>query len=179
MISEIKICPIHGETEFHYYEKQGRSGQWKCLKCEAENAVLKKQKYKYKAVLQKGGKCEICGYDKNVGALEFHHIDPSTKSFTISDTQHSWEDTLKELDKCILICANCHREIHNPLATFENIERILEEHNKKISKPKEFPYTLEELLQKRSECNNWEEVAKFYGVSLATIKRHKKILEEK
>ena len=123
------MCPIHGETEFHYYEKSGRKGQWKCLKCECELAILKKQKYKMKMVEYKGGKCEICGYDKNISALDFHHIDPSTKKFTLSDTHHSWEETKEELDKCILVCANCHREIHNPQSTPENLKVLIEKHD--------------------------------------------------
>ena len=112
--SEIRECPIHGETEFHFYEKSGRKGQWKCLKCESELAILKKQKYKLKMIEYKGNKCEKCGYNKNIAALEFHHLDPNTKKFTLSDTHHNWEETKEELDKCILVCSNCHRELHNP-----------------------------------------------------------------
>ena len=62
----------------------------------------------------KGNKCEKCGYNKNIAALEFHHLDPNTKKFTLSDTHHNWEETKEELDKCILVCSNCHRELHNP-----------------------------------------------------------------
>ena len=62
----------------------------------------------------KGCKCERCGYDKNISALEFHHIDSRQKDFSITDTHRCWEEVKAELDKCILVCANCHREIHNP-----------------------------------------------------------------
>jgi len=63
----------------------------------------------------KGGKCEICGYAKSQRALSFHHIDPKDKSFGISDKglTRSWESIRKEIDKCALICANCHMEIHD------------------------------------------------------------------
>lgn len=67
------------------------------------------------AIAYKGGKCQICGYDKCVGALEFHHLDPTQKDFGISAKGYtrSWDKNKQELNKCILVCANCHREIHN------------------------------------------------------------------
>lgn len=61
-----------------------------------------------------GGHCAICGYCKCNDALELHHIDPSKKEFTIqSRVDISWERTANELKKCILLCANCHRELHS------------------------------------------------------------------
>lgn len=58
--------------------------------------------------------CSICGYSKCMAALEFHHVNPSEKSFAISKAHsgYSLEEILKELEKCILVCANCHAEIH-------------------------------------------------------------------
>ena len=181
--SEIRECPIHGKTEFHFYEKSGRKGQWKCLKCESELAILKKQKYKLKMIEYKGNKCEKCGYNKNIAALEFHHLDPSTKKFTLSDTHHTWEETKEELDKCILVCANCHRELHNPQSTPEKLKELIELHNynveikKKQTKKNKYKFTLKEVLEKRKEFNTWQEVADYYNISLATLKRHKKELE--
>lgn len=61
-----------------------------------------------------GGKCEICGYDKCLVALEAHHVDPSTKDFSISDVA-SLDRIERELEKCVLLCANCHREVHDGL----------------------------------------------------------------
>ena len=64
-----------------------------------------------------GGKCCRCGYDNNYAALEFHHINPSEKSFQL-DSRHlsntSMELIIKESKKCILVCSNCHKEIHHP-----------------------------------------------------------------
>ncbi len=62
----------------------------------------------------KGNKCKYCGYDKCIEALEFHHINPDEKDFSISDRniKLDWEEIKKELDKCVLVCSNCHREIH-------------------------------------------------------------------
>ena len=72
-------------------------------------------KLKINAVAYKGGKCEKCGYNKNYTALDFHHINPSKKDFNIaSGSIKSWEKVKQELDKCQLLCANCHREVHQP-----------------------------------------------------------------
>lgn len=74
--------------------------------------------YFYKVeVVNKGGKCERCGYSKCLRALHFHHLNPNEKSFQISEaiTQNStpWNVIQDELDKCILLCANCHAEEHD------------------------------------------------------------------
>lgn len=67
-----------------------------------------------------GGKCSLCGYNKCIGALEFHHINPKDKSFGISTGNcHKIEDDIAEVKKCLLLCANCHREIHNGF--YENV----------------------------------------------------------
>lgn len=72
-----------------------------------------RQRLKKKLVDYKGGKCEICGYDKCINALDFHHLNPNEKDFGISNyTVLSFDKLKKEVDKCILVCANCHREIH-------------------------------------------------------------------
>lgn len=60
-----------------------------------------------------GNKCQLCGYDKNEKALEFHHINPEEKEFSLSDCAlKKLDDVYNELRKCILVCANCHRIIH-------------------------------------------------------------------
>lgn len=85
-------------------------------------AVLKRRrKIKQMAVEYKGGCCEKCGYNKYIGALEFHHLDPNEKDFGIGKSGHcvAWEKVKKELDKCILVCSNCHREIHGELYSGE------------------------------------------------------------
>ena len=72
-----------------------------------------RKRTKEKAVEYKGGKCKICNYDRCVSALEFHHLEPSKKDFTLSQSMNiAWDKIKEELDKCILVCANCHREIH-------------------------------------------------------------------
>jgi|TARA_R110000824_G_scaffold156963_2_gene330350 predicted transcriptional regulator len=79
------------------------------------NRVRKRRRVlKEKAIKYKGGNCEKCGYDKCNGALQFHHLDPKKKEFGISNhgVTRSWVKIKKELDKCIMVCANCHFEIH-------------------------------------------------------------------
>ena len=78
-------------------------------------AVAKRRrKIKLLSIEYKGGKCQVCGYNKYSGALDLHHISKD-KSFSIGDKGYtrSWEKVKQELDKCILVCANCHREIES------------------------------------------------------------------
>lgn len=73
----------------------------------------RRRKVRLMALEYKGSHCERCGYNRCTDALEFHHKD-GTKDFGISDKGYtrSWKRVREELDKCILVCANCHREIH-------------------------------------------------------------------
>ncbi len=79
--------------------------------------VVKKRRIKLRQMAREhgGGKCEICGYNKCSRALVFHHLDPKTKKFGVSDKglTRSWEKTKAEIEKCILLCSNCHMEIHD------------------------------------------------------------------
>lgn len=66
-----------------------------------------------------GGKCQICGYNRCKSALETHHVDPDEKDFTVSfivSSCRSWKIIYEELAKCVLLCTNCHREVHEGLA---------------------------------------------------------------
>lgn len=69
---------------------------------------------KKRAIEYKGSKCVRCGYSKCPAALEFHHTDPSQKDFGIGAHGHTraWKYVKIELDKCELLCSNCHREVH-------------------------------------------------------------------
>lgn len=77
-------------------------------------AVAKRRRaVKLKAVALLGGACILCGYNKHPGVLDFHHVDPSAKSFGVSakGLSRSWASIELELAKCVLVCANCHREV--------------------------------------------------------------------
>lgn len=78
-----------------------------------ENVKNFRTRLKERATYVLGGKCQCCGYSKCIQALEFHHLNPEEKEIAFgSNTNRSWEATKNELKKCILVCANCHREIH-------------------------------------------------------------------
>ncbi len=78
-------------------------------------ASQRRQELRQRAVEYKGGKCEICGYDRCLNALEFHHTETYLKDFNISSRMTSWEAIVEELKKCTLLCANHHREVHDGL----------------------------------------------------------------
>jgi hypothetical protein len=98
----------------NFTSKNGRIQKY-CKKCSSDYKVERLRKIKQQAVDYKGGKCERCEYDKYIGALEFHHLDPSQKDFSLSRSNKLVFNELvkNELDKCILLCANCHREEHD------------------------------------------------------------------
>jgi 5-methylcytosine-specific restriction endonuclease McrA len=88
----------------------------------------RRKKLMQQAIEYKGGNCMICGYNKCIRALTFHHVDPSQKSFGISarGITRSWEKIKDELDKCVLLCANCHAEVHDGITQL-SVERPIEE----------------------------------------------------
>ncbi len=81
----------------------------------SQSVVNWRKRKKEELVLYKGGKCNICGYDKCIEALAFHHLDPMEKDFNIGGKSWAIETLKKEADKCILVCHNCHTEIHQGL----------------------------------------------------------------
>jgi len=88
-----------------------------CKKCTTEQSLSRMRKLKQQMVDYKGGCCQKCGYDKYIGALEFHHINPEEKDFNPSHLKkYTFDDRVKnELDKCVLLCSNCHRETHHEI----------------------------------------------------------------
>lgn len=79
-----------------------------------DKVKLRRKKVKLMAIMRLGGECQRCGYHKSARALEFHHVNPHEKNFTISQIiTRRWETIRDEVDKCILLCANCHREVHD------------------------------------------------------------------
>jgi hypothetical protein len=105
-------CSKHGLTDYVYIES---AKKYICRKCRSEAVQRKRYKLKHDLIEYKGGKCEICGYDRCVSALEFHHKNPNEKDFGISAKGYtrSLDINKAEVDKCILVCAVCHREIHD------------------------------------------------------------------
>ena len=163
--SEIRHCDKHGDVIFHKWQNR-----WRCSKCAAEAVQKRRDILKIKAVEYKGGKCEICGYDKNYAVLEFHHLDPSQKDFGISQNGNtrSWEEIKTELDKCIMVCANCHRELHYPEWNKDNLENRLDSYKKKekLNIPEK-----EELEDKINSGKSKTEIAREYNISWNTLNR--------
>ena len=101
-----------GETDpVKFYQKRKN----KCIACSLIADVQFGVKKKQKAVDFLGGKCVVCGYDKYNGALHFHHTDPTQKEDWGSSRNWGFDRLKKELIKCILVCGNCHAEIHGGL----------------------------------------------------------------
>lgn len=91
--------------------------------------MRKADEAKAECVKYLGGKCEICGYDDHIAALQFHHMDPSKKEFILTKkfcNGHGLDKIQEEVDKCCLLCANCHAIVTH-LQVRENHERILKE----------------------------------------------------
>jgi transposase len=108
------LCPRHGLTTF----KRRSTGGYRCARCRAEAVVRRRRKVKRLLVTEAGGCCKLCGYDRCVGALEFHHIVPSDKRFSLSHrgVTRSLEKARAEASKCALLCANCHAEVEAGVA---------------------------------------------------------------
>lgn len=88
----------------------------------------KRRRNKQAALQYKGGRCRVCTYQRCTRALEFHHVRPADKKFTISQgLEKHWPVLRKELDKCLLVCKNCHTEAHNGLVDQDHMEALLEE----------------------------------------------------
>lgn len=108
----------------------------------SKNESVKRSQRRSKAFAVEyfGGKCSICGYNRCISALEFHHKDSDQKENAPSHVIHSWtwEKAKVELDKCILVCSNCHREIHHGLIKLEEYQR----------------YVLPEVTRNCSICKN-------------------------
>ncbi len=108
-------CRHHGITDFYV----GPNGDYKCKRCRKERVAQWRREAKDELVRAAGGRCALCGYDNCLGALQFHHLDPSTKSFGLAmrGQTKSIEKLLAEARKCILLCANCHAEVERGVTT--------------------------------------------------------------
>lgn len=110
-------CPKCGvvKTKENSFMRADRPANYQAYCKQCNNIVVKNalRVFKQKCIDYKGGKCELCGYDKCIAALEFHHLDPSKKEFGIAQAKRShWNEVQLELNKCKMLCANCHRETH-------------------------------------------------------------------
>jgi hypothetical protein len=109
-----KVAKITGrafETVQKYVVKKTKKE-----KISGSQAVIEwRKRVKLRLVEYKGGECQVCGYRKSLNTLQFHHLNPEEKDFSISGKSLSFEKLKNEVDKCLLVCANCHGEIHEGL----------------------------------------------------------------
>ena len=102
-----RTCNTSGEENFYKSAKYQCKSCWNKRTAKTQIDKVRQLKKEY------GNKCTRCGYDKCVDALEFHHLDPAQKEFHLGEARGRSIDKLRqELDKCILVCRNCHTEIH-------------------------------------------------------------------
>jgi transposase len=103
------LCPVHGETAF----VRRPDGRHRCRRCQTDAVARRRRRLKAILVTEAGGRCALCGYDRSAAALQFHHLDPNTKSFGIGlrGATRSLARARVEAAKCVLLCANCHAEV--------------------------------------------------------------------
>jgi len=114
-----KICDRIFNTDsysrIYCYECSGESTRSNNKSRKHQKTVLRRS-MKLQASKLLGGNCSLCGYNKCVDALEFHHKDPKEKDFKLSaGNTMSWNEYKNEASKCILVCSNCHKEIHSKI----------------------------------------------------------------
>jgi 5-methylcytosine-specific restriction endonuclease McrA len=104
------LCATHGLTLFA--ERSDGQG-WRCLLCRSQAVSRRRRKVKEILVAEAGGRCAVCGYDRHLGVLQFHHRHPKEKRFSLSEAglARSLERAREEARKCVLLCANCHTEL--------------------------------------------------------------------
>ncbi len=118
-----KRCDTIKEAKDFYRRRKGTDLSPYCKKCSTQQTLDRQRKFKKQCIDYKGGSCRVCGYDGYDGALEFHHLDPEQKDFAISKARlTSFGDKVKEeLDKCVLLCSNHHKEVHAGLIDLKSL----------------------------------------------------------
>lgn len=105
-----RTCRRHGDSEFVI---EG-SGYYRCKRCRTEEIVRRRRKVKALLVAEAGGRCVLCGYARCLAALQFHHLNPAEKRLELSRGGTLSLLTLRnEVEKCVLLCANCHVEVED------------------------------------------------------------------
>jgi transposase len=118
-------CRHHGETDFWL---DGR-GYYRCKRCRSAAVARRRKKVKTILVAEAGGACCICGFDRNMRALHFHHVEPSLKRHEINakGVAIALEKLRVEAQKCVLLCSNCHAEVEDGMASIpaDALERAM------------------------------------------------------
>jgi hypothetical protein len=142
------VCNIDKPLNLYY-----KHHKLKCKKCFNHIRNLRIRKIKQQCVDYKGGKCVQCGYNKYIGAIEFHHLDPTQKDFGIARNQKNFgESHKKELDKCVALCSNCHRIEHERLKSGESSGLQQIETTPIVSTINKEPQLIEERQVNKRKC---------------------------
>jgi len=111
----MKWCRRHG-IGAHALYSDGHGRRLRCKRCVGEAVTRRHRKVRAIIVEEAGGRCAVCGYDRCMLNLHFHHVDPTTKSFSMNMGRgKSLAAFRAEAKKCVLVCANCHGEIESGL----------------------------------------------------------------
>lgn len=103
------MCRHHGATTFVVRNDGGTA----CLRCRAARVAERRRELKRTLVAEAGGACVLCGYDRCLAALEFHHLDRAEKRFHLGTRglTRALATLREEAAKCVLLCSNCHAEV--------------------------------------------------------------------
>jgi transposase len=114
LIEASMFCSKHAETIFVI----DRRGYYRCRLCRSASVSRRRRRLKEQLVHEAGGACRLCGYSRCMAALEFHHLVPAEKAFSLSEegVTRSLARARAEARKCVLLCANCHAEVEVGLA---------------------------------------------------------------
>ena len=108
-----KMFDTESYTRIYCYDCSGESTRFDNQSRKHQKTILRRS-MKLQEIKILGGKCCICGYKECIDALEFHHKKQSEKEFKLgSGNTMSWKEYKSELKKRILVCSNCHKEIHS------------------------------------------------------------------
>ena len=100
-------------SDFYFATKERTSLRYDCKACANQKVIEWQRDLKQQCVDFLGGKCVVCNYSRSLWGFDFHHLDPTQKDFEISSGRARKFETIKhELEKCVLMCATCHRETH-------------------------------------------------------------------
>lgn len=132
-------CGIKLNKENGKFRKNRNKFDPQCRSCNSERERARKRERKQQYVDYKGGKCCRCGYDKSLVALDLHHRNPEEKEFEFFQGPILGSKVKAELDKCDLVCSNCHREIHAEIMDKkrERYLKVLNDHRSKYD-PEDF-----------------------------------------
>jgi hypothetical protein len=133
MIRQCVVCltEISGQKQKYCGNACKQKGHYDRVKLQTNtyhSQTLRSLRRKVQLVNLFGNKCQKCGYNTNLSALHFHHVNPNQKSFKLDVrilSNKKWELILKEAQKCILLCSNCHAEEHNPEFNYHNVQKII------------------------------------------------------